>query len=525
MSDRIKLPRPLSHQLVIHGSDARFKVARKGRRWGKTTWAFLSAMDGHGPGWEKHEPMFPGVLQGWDVVWVGKSNPQLKQIWAEGVEPRLRGVDNVILNIADHTAKIADKGTLHIRSAESIDSLRGLGSRVKGIILDETAWLDFDYAWKSVLRPMLVDNVGWAIIMSTTNCGSDGGKDEETGLLITPSGFNRLCKDVMEGVAGRTREDGWAHFYGIASDNPKLDPTEFRAFVREYAEGSFAREQEVYANLLTTGVGFAFPEWRADVHVAKYDPPPDWSWFVGVDWGYNDPCVAIILAAGAEDVLARSEMTVRKTPPYEAGYQLGQKLNRLPGRAEYVACGDDMCRVTDGGPTIYEEFSRGVRDATQPNPIPCTTVARGAGSRLAGKMIVHQHLRTKGDFEGKPVPIWAGPKLRFHPDCVELIQTLPKLPVCPLNSEDVDKRAPEHHYEALRYALVSRYPHPQATSPGTPLNVHPGFMKVGDGWRRRPRDPEERRMLEEEAARAIRPGYHFPSYGYGLARPVEDDAA
>lgn len=522
------LPLPLEHQIPVYEHDARFKVIRAGRRWGKTRIAFIAANAGHGPGWEDGNPVYPGLLQGWDVVWLGKDYPQARQIWEEGVEPRYRGLDGVQLNQTERTVKVDGGGTLHIRSAElkSLQGIRGLGARLKGVIIDEAGWLDFDYAWKNVIRPMLMDNQGWAIIMSTTNAGLDGGKDPETGTPISPSGFNRLCNQIAAGDPGRTAADGWAHFYGTAQDNPKIAPSEFQALLREYTEGSLALEQEIYAKLLVGGAGLAFAEWRDDVHIASYDPPPGWRWWAGVDWGYRDPCAITFMAAGPDrDVLARSEIYVREKTPYEAGFLVGTRAKSYPA-LEYVAGGDDMWAVRDGGPTYAEEFQRGMNDATDPGGsaqgtrIPLISVARGPGSRLAGKMLVHEHLRYQTMPDGKVAP-WAGPRLRVHPDCKNLIRTLPALPICPKNSEDVDERADEHAYESVRYALMSRVPRPDAQDfRNAPDDIHPGY-----DLKKRQRKPRWAREAEDDESvrfEQLQQGHFSTGIRYGGARPTEE---
>jgi hypothetical protein len=524
VSRELTLPLPLDHQLPVHESTARFKVVRAGRRWGKTREAFIAANAGHGPGWHDGEPLYPGLLQGWDVVWLGKDYPQARQIWEEGVEPRYRGLSGtdgcVDLNQSERTVKLRGGGTLHIRSAEikSLQGIRGLGAKLKGVIIDEAAWLDFDYAWKNVLRPMLMDNQGWAIVMSTTNAGLDGGKDPETGNPISPSGFNRLCEQVMAGAVGRTRQDGWEHFYGIASDNPKIQPTEFRALLTEYTPGTLALEQEIYAKLLAGGAGLAFPEWRDDHHIVSFDPPPGWRWIAGMDWGYSDHCWIGFAAAGSSDTLIRHEIYCRKKTPYDVGYMAGERCKRI-GHVEYIAAGDDMWRVTDGGPTIAEEFARGLSDATQPHPVALISVGRGAGSRGTGKIMVHEALKYEVGPDGK-IPNWACAKLRVHKDCANLIRTLPKLPLDPHNTEDVwDEGTEDHPYDGLRYLLQSRVPRPTKENyESVPVDVHPGWDLAKKRKRPRWQDPAERELEQLYQQSPTSTGVR-----YGMSQPMEDE--
>jgi hypothetical protein len=533
----LRLPLPLQHQRPMMDSPARFKVRRAGRREGKTTLDFVAAMGGHGPGWQTGDPMWQAVLQGWDVVWIAKDYPQARAIWQAEIEPRCRGLDGATLNVTERTVKFSSGGTLHIRSAEksSLMGIRGLGKRVKGVICDEGAWWDLRYAWQKILRPILADNQGWAIITSTTNKGSDGGIDDETGNIVTPSYFNRLCQAVMDGAAGRTLADGWAHFYGTAADNPKITAAEFRALLQEYVPGSLDESQEVYAKLLTGGAGLAFHEWREDLHVTKYDPPAGWRWFAGLDWGYRNPYAIVIFAAGPDDdVLARYEMYGKGRTPFEVGYDLGQKARGIKGRIEWVSGDSAMWAVTDGGESIAQEFQRGLTAAAGgSDPIALISAPKGPGSRATRVQILHEHLRFEtlpagiplpGGLvsDGTAVPPWAGPKLRFHVDCANCIRTIPALPIDPKNTEDVDTDAEDHAYDAVTYALQSRVPRPEKVeNDRVPDDIHPGFKYEEGRAVRRPRWEREQEP-EDTRREVLRQGHYITGVRVGGARPYQE---
>lgn len=542
-SDReLLLPRPLRHQKPMMDSRARFKVRRAGRREGKTTLAFVSAMGGHGGDWANGNPRWEGVLQGWDVVWIGKDYPQARQIWEAEIEPRFRGLKNVKLNQTERTVQASSGGTLHIRSAEKkpLSGIRGLGKKVKGVICDEAAWWDLLYAWRKILRPILMDNEGWAIIASTTNKGNDTGRDSETGNVTVPSYFNILCQQVMDGVPGRTLEEGWEHFYGTAADNPRISITEFQALISEYVPGSLDEAQEVYAKLLTGGAGLAFHEWRDDQHIARYDVPAGWRWFAGLDWGYRKPYAISICAAGPDgDILVRDEMYGKEKTPFEVGYALGEKAKGLNGPLEWVAGDSAMWAVTDGGESQAEGFQRGmIAAAGGDDRVPLIAAPKGPGSRHARVTLLHEHLRLtplpagvkipdgKGGHiisDGTIIPPWGGPKLRFHPDAKNHIRTIPALPIDEKDSEDVDTEAEDHAYDALTYALQSRAPKVEKLEVDrVPDDIHPGF-KIQEGRAiRRPRwatEPEE----EEARAESLRQGKYMTGVRVGGARPYQEE--
>ncbi len=75
---------------------------------------------------------------------------------------------------------------------------------------------------------------------------------------------------------------------------------------------------------------------------------------------------------------------------------------------------------------------------------------KGAGSRLAGKALIHQRLALRSD--GKP-------GLVVFKTCNNLVRTLPSLPYDKQHPEDVAGNCEDHSYEALRIGL-SRKHHP-----------------------------------------------------------------
>lgn len=200
MADLV-LPRPLAHQRGPLLADARFKVWNWGRRTGKSRADFIAATAGHGPGstWgAQHQPTFRGILQGFDVPWVAPDFPQARMIWAEEVEPRFLEAEAAglcKLNKSDRTVTLLGGGTLRILSAENIRTIRGSGKNLGGIIIDEAAHMDLESAWKNEILPATLDNMAWVIFSSTPNAGYDGNAER-----ITPSFYNRLCQEILDGV-------------------------------------------------------------------------------------------------------------------------------------------------------------------------------------------------------------------------------------------------------------------------------------------------------------------------------------
>ena len=276
------LPAPLPHQRPVLASAAKRKLWRAGRRTGKTRAALVAAVDGHGPG-----SVLPGVLQGADILWVSPDYPQSNAIWREEILPRFKGLPGVTVSLSDRRVEVAGLGSLELRSAEAIDGVRG--RRFDGVIVDEGAYLDLEYALSAVLLPTLVDRDGWLFVISSPNGGHDGNQAKRV-----PSYFNMLAEDAERGVRPE-----WSSWHNKTEDNPTLSPAVIKALRAEYPEGSLTAQQELDA-LLVAGGGRFYPELVGPGVINGLCQPleregpqwavPDWGEFWGsYDWGYSHP--------------------------------------------------------------------------------------------------------------------------------------------------------------------------------------------------------------------------------------------
>jgi hypothetical protein len=280
MADLV-LPEPIGKQPEILGHPSTRKVLRIGRRGSKTRTDFLAAVCGHGPGWQDGTPALPGIMQGVDVVWVSSDYPNLVTVvWNELIVPRFGHLAWASLNKNEHTLSLTGLGTLYLRPETAIEGVRGMGSRLGGVILDEAAHWDLGGALRRVVLPALLDNRGWAIISSTTNLGWDGNPEREV-----PSYFNRLCTEIRNGE----RAPEWCEWTGTAYDNPALDRTGIDEMVAEYDPDSVEYKQEVLAELLTGGAGLALPNADKRLLTQPFPVPSGWTRFGGFDWGFNHP--------------------------------------------------------------------------------------------------------------------------------------------------------------------------------------------------------------------------------------------
>jgi hypothetical protein len=497
-----------------------------GRRTGKDTCSLIMSVLGHGPEvcpgparcvrapHAPDEPCFRGILDGYDVVWIAPDYPQAGLIWAAEIEPRFRHKDHVDVNASERTVKFHGLGQLWIRSAETIDTVRGVGKFLGGVVVNEAAHLDLFYAWTQILRPALMDNRGWAIIASTTNAGHDGNVTD-TGdgkaAKITPSYFNRLCLEIEAGKRGPE----WEQFYGTAHDNPKMHPSEIADLIAEYPSDSVALQEEVYAKLLEARVGIVFSEWREDLHILPeaFKVPPHWRWGAGLDFGFRAPGWFGLFASGPDgDVVCMDELYFKGLHAYEAGRQCATKALAAEAPVEYVACDEAMDQKTGLGPSVFEEFKKGW-DSVYGGPArgaPLIKTAKGPGSRLHRVQLTHHYLAWRIDPQTGKVPALWQPRLKFHPRCANAIRTIPKLPYDAINIEDVDTTAEDHPYDGASYFLMSRPPKAHPWVQHQDENTHPGFNFE--------RQERKRRVYDRPALEDVPRGF-IPR---GRLTPVDD---
>jgi len=501
----IPVPAPLAHQLPAYESPARFKVLRWGRRAGKDRLDFTASIAGHGPLSDDGEPLWSGAAQGWWVAWLVRDFTQGRGIWLEEFLPRFGPARPLVqTNETEMRVTLPNGGGVFLCTDKNINSIRGLGKRLKGLVANEAAWFDLESAWLSVIRPMLVDNRGWSILSSTTNSGHDGNPNG-----ITPSYFNRLCLKIRAGEMG----PDWAEFYATARDNPALDQDEVEAMIAEYPRDSLQVREEVFAELVPAGVGLAFPEWDPSAHLLDaFAIPQFWRVVGGMDWGLRAPSVVHLAAYGPEDdlVLLR-EWTWTDKDAYEAGYDLASAMlvADLPGWPETIWADSAMAERTGvGGRTILQEFQAGVDDALRSvanaPPLPISPIPKGPGSRALGYNLVAKALSWGPRLADGSLPRDRQPRLRMlrthdRPACPLLATDLATLPRDPKDTDDVDdSRGGGHAYDACRYLLMGTRQVVRRPVRDIPQDVHPGYLPNGR-LRSRARTPE----VEREEARIV----------------------
>lgn len=428
-------------------SAKRFKVARAGRRGGKSRGAMVAAIDGHGPR-GKNGPLFPGILQGGDVVWCAQDYPNLSTVmWREEFVPRLKHLPYVSMNEVRHEISFQGLGTLFLRPETAIGGIRGIGKNLRGVILDEAAHYDLEAVLQDVVMPALMDNEGWLLLMSTTNAGPDGN-----GAKRVPSYFNLICEQIRDGE----RSDDWGEFYWTAADNPKISAKALKDLIAEYPPESPSLEQEVFAKLLRAGVGLALAEMDKERHIVPQFPiPSHWTHFGAFDWGYNHPYAFGWFVCDEDgNIYLADTVWGREEQPERIANKVKQSLPDVIGRMEYIVAGHDCWADIrargENTPTIAEQFQKQGVYLTRANI-----------SRVAGLNNLRQYVHwRKTETEDERTP-------RFRMFDTEgnrrVFQALSQMQIDPKRLEDALKmdadaagRGGDDGYDMTRYGLASR---------------------------------------------------------------------
>ena len=184
--------------------------------------------------------------------------------------------------------------------------------------------------------------------------------------------------------------------------------------------------------------GAAFSEFDRRIHVVEpFEVPYNWPRLRAADYGYSSPSCVLWGAVDWDGTI----WIYREL--YNKGYT-GEALAHLVNALEVddplmqISVLDGSCWSLHGtGPSIAETMIRnGVRW------IPADK------NRIPGKIELHRRLALNERTDE--------PRLKIFATCTNLVRTLPTIPLSRTNSEDVDTKAEDHAYDALRYMCMTR---------------------------------------------------------------------
>ena len=194
--------------------------------------------------------------------------------------------------------------------------------------------------------------------------------------------------------------------------------------------------------------GAAFVEFNSEIHVIPpFKIPIHWAKYKGVDYGYAAESCCVWSTIDPDDdtliiyrELYRKGLTGSALAEMITAYEKDDHKS-IQGVLDTAAWN----KTGVGGPTVGETLVRAghkLRPADK--------------NRIQGKIQIHEYLK-QNKTTGRP-------KLQMFSNCVNLIRELQSIPVDPNKPEDVDTKASDHAYDALRYLIMSRPSKPSAYS-------------------------------------------------------------
>lgn len=321
-------------------------------------------------------------------------------------------------------------------------------------------WIGFDeltqwhtpFAWtymRSRLRSASPDTP--MFMRATTNPGGPGHGWVKK-MFIDPAPFNQSFWAV-DPETGKTLRYPKNHstkageplfkskfIPAMLSDNPYLaEQGDYEAMLLSLPE---AQRKRLLEGNWDISEGAAFTEFNRDIHVVEpYDIPHNWTKFRACDYGYGSWTGVLWFAVTPdEQLVVYRELYVTKVLASDLADMI-LELEQDDGNIRFGVLDSSLWHKRgDTGPSLAEQMiMKGCR--WRPSD-------RSAGSRVSGKNEIHRRLKVDEYTEE--------PGIVFFNTCKHMIAQLPILPLDKKNPEDIDTKAEDHLYDALRYGIMSR---------------------------------------------------------------------
>ncbi len=335
---------------------------------------------------------------------------------------------------------------------KDMDVTRYQGQAFNWIGFDELTQWSSPYAWdymRSRLRSAYSKELG-LYMRATTNPGGAGHQWVKK-MFIDPSpsrepfwATNIETGDTITFPKGHSREGEplFKRRFIPASlfDNPYLaEGGDYEAMLLSLPEHQ--RKQLLDGNW-DVSEGAAFPEFNRKIHVIDpFKIPQSWARFRSCDYGYGSHTGVLWIAVAPDDqLIVYRELYCSKVTATDLADMI-LDAEQEDGTIRYGVLDSSLWHKRgDTGPSLAEQMNmKGCR--WRPSD-------RSKGSRVAGKNELHRRLQVD-EFTDAP-------RLVFMSTCTNTISQLPALPLDKNNSEDVDTKAEDHLYDALRYGIMTR---------------------------------------------------------------------
>ena len=185
--------------------------------------------------------------------------------------------------------------------------------------------------------------------------------------------------------------------------------------------------------------GAAFTEFNLEDHVIPpFEIPINWERVKGIDYGYasESACVWATVDPSDGTLIIYRELYRKGLTGQDLGYAITELEMRDPFSVAGVLDTAAWNRTGTTGPTVGETL---VKQGHK--------LRRSDKNRIQGKILIHEYLRIQAS--GRP-------KIQIFNTCPNLIREIQSIPLDQSNPEDVDTKAQDHAYDALRYLIMSR---------------------------------------------------------------------
>jgi len=191
--------------------------------------------------------------------------------------------------------------------------------------------------------------------------------------------------------------------------------------------------------------GAAFTEFEPLKHViTPFELPVHWERVKAVDYGYaaESCCLWGIMDMNDNTLIIYRELYRKGLTGEELGAIITDMETEDPFSVNGVLDTAAWANTGTTGPTVGESLIKAGHK-----------LRRADKNRIQGKIQIHEYLKIREN--GRP-------KLQIFNTCPNLIRELQSIPLSKINPEDVDTKASDHAYDALRYMIMSR---PRMESP------------------------------------------------------------
>ena len=185
--------------------------------------------------------------------------------------------------------------------------------------------------------------------------------------------------------------------------------------------------------------GAAFVEFDPEIHVVPpFQIPIAWERLKGIDYGYASESCCLWGTIDMEDgtLIIYRELYRKGLTGQELGSIITEMEREDPFSVNGVLDTAAWANTGTTGPTVGEALLRAGHK-----------LRRADKNRIQGKIQIHERLKLNA--KGRP-------KLQIFKNCPNLIREIQSIPLDPNKPEDVDTKASDHAYDALRYLIMSR---------------------------------------------------------------------